>query len=173
MGQFDVALSERCLINLTSTDHQRRALGNIAAVVRPGGRFIFCEGSEDGRRRVNELRESAGLAPMPPIWHNLDFNEAILMQWLAPWYDVEEHAHFGLYDFLSRVLHPLLVAPESPKYDAKINELAARLSLSRRSDFAGVSRVLFLVLRRKPTPVGSGSPAARGTGKRDDGETDC
>lgn len=147
-GGFDVVISERCLINLGSWEDQKLAIANIAAVLKPGGRFLFIEGSKQGRTRLNQLRKSLGLEAMPPVWHNLDFDENELMTFLGRDFDVEHQLHFGVYDFLSRVVHPLLAAPEPPQYDSKINQMAARLALTSQ-EFGSISRVLFSVLRRK------------------------
>ena len=147
-GLFDTVLSERCLINLANWDEQRAAIASIATVLEPGGRFILVEGSRDGRDRLNALRASAGLEQMPPVWHNVDFDKPALLEFVRPLFDVESDLHFGVYDFLSRVVHPLVVAPAEPEYDSRINEVAARLALERQ-DLADLSRVVFLVLRKK------------------------
>jgi len=147
-GLFDLAISERCLINLASWDEQKRAIANIASILKPRGSFIFVEGSRQGRARLNELRESVGLQAMPPVWHNIDFDESLLLEYLGQSFDLEQRLHFGVYDFISRLVHPLIVAPELPKYDSRINEVAARLSLHSQ-EFTDISRVLFLVLRKK------------------------
>ena len=78
LGTFDVALSVRCLINLESWDLQQRAIENIAKLLKPGGRFIFVEGLADGRRNLNAMRAQMGLAEMPTVWHNVDFEESQL-----------------------------------------------------------------------------------------------
>lgn len=153
LGLFDVVLSERCLINLGSWAAQQQALRAMVTMLRPGGRLILVEGSADGRAKLNALRQAVGLEPMPPVWHNIDFREAPLLEFLAPYGDVVEHRHFGVYDFVSRVIHPLLVAPQTPQYEAKLNEIAARVALQRPQDLGDVSRVVFLVLRRNQTPV--------------------
>lgn len=146
-GLFDVVLTERCLINLASWDDQRRALDNVASVLVPGGRLIFVEGSRDGRESLNRLRESLGLPAMPRVWHNVDFDEEATLAWLARRFAVEARRHFGVYDFVARVVHPLLVAPDAPAYDARINAVGARLA-TLLQEFAPLSRVLFLVLRK-------------------------
>src|SRR5689334_12586072 len=38
---FDVAISQRCLINLTSWDAQRQAIENIASTLKPLGTFFL------------------------------------------------------------------------------------------------------------------------------------
>ena len=147
LGLFDVVLSERCLINLTSWDDQKRALANISSVVKPGGRFIFVEGCKQGRERLDELRQAVGLDKMPDVWHNLDFDEQDTLAYLRRFFTVEHRAHLGVYDFISRVVHPLMVAPEQPCYDSKYNKIAAELCRISQ-EFKDLSRVLFLVLQR-------------------------
>ncbi len=73
VGTFDVALTIRCLINLPDWQMQQRALANIAGILKPGGLYIFVEGLREGRATLNSLRKSVGLAEMPVVWHNLDF----------------------------------------------------------------------------------------------------
>lgn len=149
-GQFDLALSERCLINLTSWTDHCEALARIAGVVRPSGHFLLLEGSRVGRQRLDLLRAAVGLPAQPVVWHNLDFDRDELLAYLARHFAVEQETHFGVYDFLARVVHPLLVAPAEPQYEARINELAARLALHRQ-DLGDLSRMLVLYLRRKQT----------------------
>ena len=148
LGTFDVALSVRCLINLESWDRQQRAIQNIARLLNPGGRFIFVEGLADGRRNLNAMRTQMGLSEMPKVWHNVDFEESQLMPCLDRFFTLEERRHFGVYDFVSRIVHPMAVAPESPVYDSAINRTAAQLAVHLQ-DFAAVSRVAFLVLGRR------------------------
>jgi SAM-dependent methyltransferase len=148
LGTFDVALSVRCLINLESWELQQRAIANVARLLKPGGRFIFVEGLADGRRNLNAMRVQMGLSEMPTVWHNVDFEEAQLMPYLERFFTLETRRHFGVYDFVSRIVHPMAVAPESPVYDSAINRTAAQLAVQLQ-DFAAVSRVAFLVLERR------------------------
>lgn len=148
LGLFDVAISERCLINLSNWQEQQQAIAQLAGVLRAGGRLIFVEGWADGRQRLNEMRERMGLERMPDVWHNVDFEERRLLPYLERFFDVEERRHFGVYDFVARVVHPLVVSPEPPVYDSRFNEVAARLAVESQA-FADLSRVLFLVLKRK------------------------
>jgi SAM-dependent methyltransferase len=148
LGTFDVAVSSRCLINLAGWPEQQQAIRNIADMLKPGGRFLFLEGLADGRDELNRMRLSSGLDAMPKVWHNVDFVEQQLQAFLAPLFTVLERRHFGVYDFVARVVHPLLAAPEAPQYDARINEIGARLALNTQQ-FGEISRVLFLVLERR------------------------
>jgi SAM-dependent methyltransferase len=148
LGLFDVALTIRCLINLPDWASQKAALKRIAGVLEPGGRLVLVEGSRDGREGLNRLREAVGLERMPEVWHNRDLVEAELLPALEEDFVLRERHGLGTYDLVARVVHPLLVAPEKPRYEAAINEVAARVALAYGGP-AEISRVLFLVLERR------------------------
>ncbi len=148
LGTFDVAVSSRCLINLAGWPEQQQAIRNIAGMLKPGGRFLFLEGLADGRDALNRMRVASGLDAMPTVWHNVDFVEDQLRTFLEPLFTIRERRHFGVYDFVARIVHPLLVAPDAPTYEARINEIGARLALNSQ-EYGDISRVLFLVLERR------------------------
>jgi SAM-dependent methyltransferase len=147
-GLFDVVITERCLINLDSWATQQQALANIATVLPAGGRLLFVEGCRQGRERLDALRAQVGLATMPRVWHNIDFDEDATLAYLSESFEVERRLHFGVYDFVSRIVHPLMVAPAEPRYDTAINAVGSRLALTLDA-FPELSRVLFLVLRKR------------------------
>jgi SAM-dependent methyltransferase len=149
-GLFDVVITERCLINLDSWAAQQQALANIASVLPAGGRLLFVEGCRQGRERLDARRAAVGLSAMPKVWHNIDFDEDATLAYLSASFEVERRLHFGVYDFVARIVHPLMVAPAAPSYDAPINAVASRLALTLDA-FPELSRVLFLVLRKKAT----------------------
>jgi SAM-dependent methyltransferase len=147
-GRFEVALTVRCLINLPDWGAQQEALSRIATIVKSGGLYIFIEGCAEGRARLNMLRQVVGLKPMPDVWHNVDFERERTLSFLERDFTLERDMGFGTYDLISRVVHPLLVAPEAPKYQSPINEVAARVALERLYD-TECSRVAVYCLRRR------------------------
>jgi ubiquinone/menaquinone biosynthesis C-methylase UbiE len=124
---YDLVLTSRCLINLVSWNDQMKALDNIANAVRPNGIYMMVECSIQGRDHLNNLRETMGLARIPTIPFNLDFNEDELWPYLSKYFTIYSVTRFGLYEFISKILHPLYVSPEEPKYDHKLNEIASNL----------------------------------------------
>lgn len=70
-GSVDVAVTERCLINLMDTADQETALSEIARALRPGGHFICIEAFTDGLEELNHARAEVGLPPNAPPHHNL------------------------------------------------------------------------------------------------------
>lgn len=145
-ASFGVAVAQRCLINLASWENQQRAIENIARVIRPGGLFVMQEGSRQGRLALNQLRQSMGLQAMPDVPFNTDFDEEKLWPFLRRHFEIVDVRRYGLYDVIARVVHPLLVAPAEPSYEAKINDIARKIAGT--SDAAGdVSRWFTAVLR--------------------------
>jgi hypothetical protein len=90
-----------------------------------------------------------GLPRMPDVPFNSDLDEQTLWPFLEELFEVVEIRRYGLYDLIARVVHPLLVAPEQPDYEAKINDVARRLA--EMNDAAGeVSRWFTAFLRVRP-----------------------
>ena len=54
---------------------------------------------------------------------------------------------FDMHYFISRVVHPLLVHPEQPRYDAPINRVA-QLICRNIPDFEGMGHVALFIFRR-------------------------
>ncbi|MEP6694873.1 MAG: class I SAM-dependent methyltransferase, partial [Chloroflexota bacterium] len=149
-GSFGVAVAQRCLINLATWENQQRAIEHIARVIRPGGSFIVQEGTRQGREGLNALREQMGLERMPAVPFNSDLDEAVLWPFLRRYFDIVQVRRYGLYDLIARVVHPLLVAPAQPDYEAKINEIARQVAAA--TDAAGeVSRWFTAFLRVRPS----------------------
>lgn len=130
LGQFDYAITERCLINLDSEEAQRRAFLNIMSHVIPNGLYLMIESAIQGLERTNELRQLLELERMEPPWHNVFLDESSVEKWGTDRFVLEEVVPFtSTYHFLSRVVYARLAADknEELKYDSDINMLACRL----------------------------------------------
>ncbi len=129
-GTFDVVLSQRCLINLTSTKEQKRAIDDIRQVLNSRGKYIMVESSIQGSARTNEVRRSLGLEPIDPPWHNLFFDEEVVSGWPDDEFQIECFEHItSTYNFLSRIVYAKLAADrhETLRYDSDINLLSMKL----------------------------------------------
>jgi len=146
-SHYDVAVSLRCLINLGSWKAQQKAVLNIRRALRRGGRLILSEGSRQGRAGLNKARQQCGLPAMPPVAFNVDLDEEKFWPFVKQHFKVERIHRWGIYDFISRVVQPLFVAPAEPQYDAKINEIGRRIA-ERLSGMDGLCRVFVAVLRK-------------------------
>lgn len=131
-NHFDVITSHRCLMALLDWEKQKAALREIHRVLKPGGVLVLMEGTFEGLERLNDARGKVGLEPIAPDGRDrlitLKFHERELTDYCRPFYVHENTHRFGMYYFLTRVVQPLLVAPERPSYDHKINAVARELA---------------------------------------------
>jgi ubiquinone/menaquinone biosynthesis C-methylase UbiE len=152
-AEFDVVISQRCLLNLPTPDDQWEAMGQIARVLKPGGLYLMLEGTLQGLRRLNDARQAFGLDPIPEAaegynWFSNKFDEPEMLQVAEGLFDrLETIDRFGMYYFISRVIHPLMVAPDQPKYDAHINAIARQIC-SRIPNYQDMGHVALFVFRR-------------------------
>jgi len=149
---FDAVVSERCLLNLPDRKTQFNVIREVHRVLKKGGVYIMVEGTRDGLRRLNELRTLMGLKPIPDKAkdnvNSLKFVEFELEEVLRylPFRTVKKQ-YFGMYYLISRVVHPLLVAPNEPKFDAKINEVARKMA-QVAPDYKRLGHIVGYVLKK-------------------------
>lgn len=127
---FDVAITDRCLINLPSWNDQRRAIGILAGHLRPGGHYFAIENFIDGHQAMNALRREQGLPEIDVRWHNRLLDERAFLEESARWFDVIEVDDFtSTYYLVTRVVYAALCAREGtePDYEHPIHEIAASL----------------------------------------------
>jgi SAM-dependent methyltransferase len=146
-GAFSAVSCVRCLINLPAEAEQMAAVAQLASALRPGGRLFLIEGIEDTFAAMNSLRAHAGLPAIPLNWHNRLLGRASLERCLEARLRIVERVDFGEYYFLSRIVHPLLVAPAEPSFQSRPNEVAAELwrGGAVRSRFADISTLILYV----------------------------
>jgi ubiquinone/menaquinone biosynthesis C-methylase UbiE len=129
----DGVITERFLLNLPDEATQRFVINHIYRVLRPAGRFLMCEASMQGFATLNAIRREMGLAEIDE--RSVDNLSAIRFEDREiEKFAIEEvgfrlitKVGFSDYFKISRVLHPLLAAPQEPRFDTRINELARRL----------------------------------------------
>lgn len=149
-GPYDTTICIRVLINLASLDQQLKAIRNMAELTRAGGLLVLAEGYIEGFRQLNELRASVGLPPITPasinVYPSLDEVRPVLEEA----FDLEDTFHLGAYDYLTRVLYPLVVGSENAKHNTNFSERCSQLARGFNPDcFEPLSRMRGLILRRR------------------------
>jgi hypothetical protein len=136
---------------LGNWENQSKAIGELAACLNPGGLLLISEGWDDGFEGLNLLRDRAVLPPINVVEYNVLLRRRDFEREARRYFDLVSYSGLGLYLFLSRIVQPLLVAPESPRHDHPLNQIATKLQelgVADNSfsdcDYAGV-----YVLRRK------------------------
>lgn len=127
---FDLAMTDRCLINLPSFETQRKAIAEIAKHVRPGGHYLAIENFLEGQNAMNEMRRSIGLPEIPIRWHNLFFREAEFIEAVVPFFENITFNEFSSsYYFATRVVYSGMCQMRgmTPDYTHEIHKLAVNL----------------------------------------------
>lgn len=152
-ASFDIVISERCLLNLPSKDLQWKAIREISRVLKPEGQYLMLEGTIQGLDRLNLVREMFNLESIPDAdpnynWFSNKFDEEEMIPIaLKSFHKLENIQRFGMYYLISRVIHPLLVFPDQPKYDSRINEIAKKITI-KFPDFENMGHVALFIFKR-------------------------
>jgi len=146
--KFDLAYTERTLINLPDWKTQAKAIRNILNCVRKGGVFLMLENSQTGLDQINDWRGMVGLPKIEAPWHNRYLvdkevrslankevrSEAIggklvMGRRIAKLED--EIFYSSTYYFLSRIVNAHIASQEGeePEYLSVVNKLAMDLPL--------------------------------------------
>ena len=149
-SEYDAVVCIRVLINLHDFEQQQLALRNLAILTRSGGRLILAEGFTEGFDALNALREEVVLPPLTPASINYYSAYEELRPTLEEAFELEETFHLGAYDYLTRVMYPLVVGAENAKHNTNFSERCSELARAFNPDcFEPLSRLRGLVLRRR------------------------
>lgn len=147
---FDVALTDRCLINLDSTDRQYGAIHGIARQLTGGGVYLAIENFVEGQDAMNAARRAVGVEEIPIRWHNRYFREDEFSAACGKLFGSLEYREFSSsYYFATRVIYSALCKRQGiePDYDHEIHRLAIKLPWSGR--FSPIR----LAILRQPKPA--------------------
>jgi ubiquinone/menaquinone biosynthesis C-methylase UbiE/glycosyltransferase involved in cell wall biosynthesis len=152
---FDVVTSHRCLMALLDWDKQQAALREIARVLKPGGTLVLMEGTIDGLARLNAWRVRFGLPEIDATGRDrlltLKFSEPALLSFVAPIFELTRVQRWGMYYFLTRIVQPLLVAPDRPRYDHPLNAVAKEIA-RHIPDLQELGHLVGFALRKRMAP---------------------
>ena len=129
-NSLECVITERFVQNMPSFHTQKEVIQQIYRVLKKGGRFLMCEGSEDGFNRLNELRRQVGLSIIPATSADNVSAIRIVDQEFEKFAESEigfklvKKLGFSNYMIASRVLQPLMVQPMKPRFDSNYNKFA-------------------------------------------------
>jgi ubiquinone/menaquinone biosynthesis C-methylase UbiE len=147
--KFDVVITQRCLINLTSFEDQQSAIISLHNLIKPKGLYLMLECFEQGLVFLNELRKNLGLEPLPMPWHNRFFDLNELMAVLKSRFIIKSITDFSLYYLITRLLNELLGLDTSDPMSKQIDTAAKRMEKCiRLESLNGIGSQKLLVLQK-------------------------
>ena len=120
-GTFDVAVAERCIINLPDEAAQADALKELHRVLAPGGHLVLIEAFADGLANLNLARTQLGLPENVVPDFNLWIHREALLTAIDGLFEVVSDVDAGAlpgrnflstHYFISRVLYPAVTTRE-------------------------------------------------------------
>ena len=127
-NDYDVIISQRFMINLMEWDLQKKVILDFMSLLKPCGRLIMLEGSNQGVNELNDLRTIFGLDPIEIKWHNLFFDDHRLVSFMADnSFRLLTSEGLGTYFFLTRGIRPYF--DKDLNWDSDFNQLAASTKL--------------------------------------------
>lgn len=143
---LDVAMTDRCLINLETSAAQYTAIAAIAETLKPGGTYLAIENFHEGQNAMNAARAMVGLGEIPVRWHNHFFVEAEFRAQAARHFVQTDIVEFSsAYYYATRIVYSAMCKMQEtePDYNHPIHQLAVRLPA-----IGNYSPIRLAVLRR-------------------------
>ena len=105
-------------------EYQSQVLCDLIHMLKPMGRLILLEGSQQGADELNKLRAAWGLEPIPIKWHNRFLDDDALLKFMkSNNCKLIAHAGLGTYYMLTRGIRPALDTELG--WESDFNRLAA------------------------------------------------
>jgi hypothetical protein len=113
---------------------QQKVLLDLMSGLKRGGKLLMLEGSQQGVDSLNKLRSTFNLDPIPVKWHNLFFDDDLLIAFMQKHeYSLVEQDGLGTYFMLTRGIRPVL--EDDLSWDCEFNYLASRPNASELLGF--------------------------------------
>jgi len=126
---FDVAITERVLVNLPTRSLQKKAIKEVYRILDKKGFWVIAEASIQGNKKMNSIRNKFNLPKLERYWHNLYLNENLFEKMVkANGFLIKEKSNMECYQFLTRIIHPYIIYPKEPKFISSFNLEAMRIS---------------------------------------------
>jgi len=140
---FDMVLSDRCIINIQNTQQQKIALSECYRVLKPNGKLLLLENTQQAKDKQNDLRECFGLTRRPNAEYNLFIDEAWLIPFLKAMFNIESIEQFaGLHDLALYILG-IIALEKEPIYDSDFVKKVTEATIKYRELFGSYPETLF------------------------------
>jgi SAM-dependent methyltransferase len=121
---YDFIVSQRFLINLMEWDLQKKVILDLMRMLKQGGTLLLLEGCMDGVKELNDFRGIYGLPAIPVKWHNLFFDNAMLVNLMKEnKYELKGEEGLGEYFLLTRGIRPIF--DSNLKWDSEFNRISS------------------------------------------------
>ncbi|MHB8904502.1 MAG: class I SAM-dependent methyltransferase [Melioribacteraceae bacterium] len=121
---YDFVISQRFLINLMEWRLQSKVLLDFMSMLKPDGKLILLEGSQNGVEELNNFRSIWGLEPIKVKWHNLFLDDGVLISFMQQnGFKLTDQKGLGSYFLLTRGIKPNL--DKELKWNCEFNRIAA------------------------------------------------
>ncbi len=118
--KFDYIITKRSIQNLTSWDDQKKFINQLKFFSNPKTKILLMESSNDGLKKINDMRIKLRLKKIVKPWHNLYLEDSILKKTNfrgIKLIGIKEL--FSTYYFTSRVLNAAI--NPKPSYNDLLN----------------------------------------------------
>lgn len=121
--KYDIIITNRCIINLESTQDQIKAINNINDTLKTHGTYLMLECTKSGLKSINDIRLGFGLPEIKERWHNNYLSDEVVNYAKKIFNCIEVNNFNSTYFLISRTINALL----GYSYDSDINKYAAEL----------------------------------------------
>lgn len=121
---FDIAITDRCLINLPTFEDQIAAVRNIHQLLKDDGIYLMVENHKTALDNLNAVRRIFELPAIEVRWHNLYITDMLFDAICKQFMLVETVNFASTYFLISRTLNAVL---HDADYNSELNQLAAKL----------------------------------------------
>ena len=118
--KFDYIITKRSIQNLTSWKDQKKFINQLKFFSNPKTKILLMESSNNGLRKINDMRNKLKLKKIIKPWHNLYFEDSRLKKTKFNGIKlVNIKELFSTYYFTSRVLNAAI--NPKPSYNDLLN----------------------------------------------------
>lgn len=120
--KFDVIITQRTIMAIMKKKDQQKLLKLIKTSLSHTGCGLLSECSIQALKEIQKIRKLLGVEPLQKVWHSRYLDERLLS---TVFLNIKVTDFSSTYWLVTRVIYPFF---EKPKHNAKIHEVAAKLT---------------------------------------------